>query len=191
MADLMRYIAPYNDHISLRAPLDMPAEYRGFGSQGYTWFHDCVPTGGDLDRDAYAASVAIDNWVRKNVDGKRDVVPIGFSQGGVLAVHLLRVNPERYRASICLSGFLAPGVVDGTHPADKLLGSLKIPVFYGYGRADTVIPRNQLIGTAAWLEEHAWLKVQTYDGLDHAVSLDEFNDIRQWLADNGIASGVM
>ena len=191
LADLMQYVAPFNDYASLRAPLAMPSQYSGFGPQGYTWFHDCVPSGENLDRDAYAACVAIDDWVARHVDPKRDVVTLGFSQGGVLAVHLLRVHPERYRAAVSLSGFLAPGVVEGTHPAGGRLTAMEIPVFYGYGAADTVLPRNELIGMAAWLEEHTWLKTRTYQGLDHAVSLPEFNDIRQWLSDNAIASGVL
>ena len=47
--------------------------------------------------------------VSANIPDDRAVVPIGFSQGGLLAIHLLRVHPERYAASISLSGFLAPG----------------------------------------------------------------------------------
>lgn len=60
--------------------------------------------------------------------------------------------PERYRASICLSGFVAPGVVPGTHPADGRLASLDVPVFYGYGTNDTVIPKFLVNETLAWLE---------------------------------------
>ena len=119
------------------------------------------------------------------------MVPIGFSQGGLLAIQLLRVHPERYRASICLSGFVAPGIVPGTHPADERLAALDIPVFYGYGTADTVVPRFLVNETLAWLEEHTWLSAHAYRGLDHSVSLDEFADLRQWLLDHNIASGMM
>lgn len=191
LADLMQYIAPFNDYVSLRAPLDMPSQPSQFEPQGYTWFHDCVPTGADLDRDAYAASRAIDDWVQEHIPHDREVVPLGFSQGGVLAVHLLRINPERYRAAISLSGFLAPKLVQATAPADERLPSLEKPVFYGYGKMDNVIAKYEIFGMAAWLEEHTWLKSRGYNGLDHAVSLEEFNDIRQWLSDNNIASGVM
>ncbi|WP_415446936.1 alpha/beta hydrolase [Bifidobacterium aquikefiri] len=191
LADLMQYIAPFNDYIGLRAPLDMPEQFGQFGAQGYTWFHDCVPTGSQLDRDAYAASRAIDQWVESNIAPEREVVPLGFSQGGVLAVHLLRVHPERYRAAVSLSGFLAPKAIAATAPADDRLAALEIPVFYGYGKADNIIPKYEIFAMAAWLEEHTWLKSRGYPGLDHAVSLDEFNDIRQWLSDNNIASGVM
>jgi len=95
LADMMRYVAPYNDFASLRAPLVLQeagsGEF-GFGQGAYSWFHDCVPSGEDLDRDAYAAAQAIDDWVARNVPEDRAVVPIGFSQGGLLAIHLLRVD---------------------------------------------------------------------------------------------------
>ena len=60
LADMMRYIAPYNDYASLRAPLTLQAAGT-FTPGAYSWFHDCVPSGEDLDRDAFAASMAIDD----------------------------------------------------------------------------------------------------------------------------------
>ncbi|WP_137653235.1 alpha/beta hydrolase [Bifidobacterium moukalabense] len=194
LADMMRYVAPYNDFASLRAPLVLQeagsGEF-GFGQGAYSWFHDCVPSGDDLDRDAFAAANAIDAWVAANVPEDRTVVPIGFSQGGLLAIHLLRVHPERYLASVALSGFLAPGHVADTAPADDRLAALNIPVFYGYGDSDTVIPKPEIFATAAWLDEHTFLTSRGYRGLDHAVSLDEFSDLRDWLAIHDIAPGVL
>ena len=95
LADMMRYVAPYNDFASLRAPLTLQPAGR-FAPGAYSWLHDCVDTGEDLDRDAFAAAKAIDDWVSANIPDDRAVVPIGFSQGGLLAIHLLRVHPERY-----------------------------------------------------------------------------------------------
>ena len=190
LADMMRYVAPYNDFVSLRAPLVLQEEH-GSIPGAYTWFHDCVPTGEDLDRDSFAAANAIDAWVLEHIPAERDVVPIGFSQGGLLAIHLLRVHPERYRASISLSGFLAPAQVPGTAPADDRLADLQIPTFFGYGQADTVIPAYEIHAMSAWLEEHTWLTEKSYRGLDHAVSLQEFNDLRQWLMLHNITSGML
>ena len=101
LGGMMRYIAPYNDYAALRAPLVL--QEGGFMPGAYSWFHDAVPSGDDLDRDAFAAASAIDRWVADNIPDDRDVVPLGFSQGGLLAVHLLRVHPERYRAAVSLS----------------------------------------------------------------------------------------
>ena len=88
LADMMRYVAPYNDFASLRAPLTLQPAGR-FAPGAYSWLHDCVDTGEDLDRDAFAAAKAIDDWVSANIPDDRAVVPIGFSQGGLLAVFLV------------------------------------------------------------------------------------------------------
>lgn len=192
MADIMRLIAPYNDFVALRGPLTLaPAREGSPGPGNYAWFHDALPIGDDRDYDAYAAATAVDRWVADNIPADRDVVPLGFSQGGLVAVHLLRINPERYRAVVSLSGFNAPGQVPGTAPADSRLADYDIPVFYTYGKNDGVIPKYELFATAAWLEEHTWLKTKSYHGLDHNVSLEEFADLRQWLLDNDITSGVL
>lgn len=190
LADMMRYVAPYNDFASLRAPLTLQPAGR-FAPGAYSWLHDCVDTGKDLDRDAFAAAKAIDDWVSANILDDRAVVPIGFSQGGLLAIHLLRVHPERYAATISLSGFLAPGTVTGTAPADDRVADLNIPTFFGYGKNDTVIPMPELFATAAWLDEHTFLTEKSYRGLDHSVSMEEFSDLRDWLAAHNIAPGIL
>ena len=64
LADMMRYIAPYNDFASLRAPLTLQPAGR-FAPGAYSWLHDCVDTGEDLDRDAFAAAKAIDDRFRR------------------------------------------------------------------------------------------------------------------------------
>lgn len=190
LADIMQYIAPFNDYVSLRAPLTLQAP-EGNRPGAYTWFHDSVPSGDDLDCDAFAAASAIDQWVDEHLPIDRDIVPIGFSQGGTLAIHLLRIHPERYRAAINLSGCIAPGNVLGTAPADDRIADFDIPVYYGYGKNDTVIPKYELFATAAWLEEHTWLTTKSYHGLDHAVNIEEFTDLNQWMLVHNITSGVL
>ncbi|NEG69949.1 alpha/beta hydrolase [Bifidobacterium choloepi] len=194
LADIMQYVAPYNDFVALRAPLTLQNPGTQFGQMvpgAYSWLHDAVPTGADLDRDAYAAATAVDRWVGEHVPADRAVVPLGFSQGGMLAIQLLRINPTRYRAAISLSGFLAPGQVAATCPGDDELAELNIPTFFGYGEADTVIPKYMLFETVAWLEEHTWLTERGYRGLDHSVSMQEFADLREWLLAQDLTSGLM
>ena len=48
-----------------------------------------------------------------------------------------------------------------------------------------------LFATAAWLDEHPFLMEKSYRGLDHSVSLDEFSDLRGWLAVHNIAPGIL
>lgn len=128
MADIMRLIAPYNDFMALRGPLTLaPAREGSLDPGNYAWFHDALPIGDDRDYDAYAAATAVDRWVADSIPADRDVVPLGFSQGGLVAVHLLRINPERYRAVVSLSGFNAPGQVPGTAPRRLSPGRLRYP----------------------------------------------------------------
>lgn len=187
LLDLLRIVAPYNDAISLRAPLKL--------AQGaYSWFHDAVPQREDLDYDMYAAAAAIDEWVRENIPENRDIVPFGFSQGAALAVHVLRLNPARYRASVALSGFIAPSVPASASEIalkDNDLAEHNTPVFFGYGLEDAVIPPYEFSAAAAWLEEHTWLEEKRYKGLDHAVHMEELGDIRKWFMLHDITSGLL
>ena len=188
------YVSPFSDYVSLRAPLALagPQDAGADGGPGaYTWFHDPVPHGDDLDRDIYQAARAVDRWIEESVPQERDIVLFGFSQGGALAVHMLRMRPERYKGAVCLSGFLAPAAVPGVAPADARLAQIAPPVFYGYGLRDDMSARFESSALAAFLEEKTFLKLCEYAPLDHAVSLDECNDIRQWLMDLGASSGVM
>ena len=65
------------------------------------------------------------------------IVVMGFSQGGLLAGEMLRVNPKRYAAAVSFSGFLAHGEL----PGDDELARLKPPMFYGHGSADDIFPQ--------------------------------------------------
>ncbi|OZG51093.1 esterase [Bombiscardovia coagulans] len=191
IADLMRYVAPYNDYVALRAPMQVPGSEQGMFGPGFTWFHRALPQGRELDADGFSAATAINEWVATHIPAEREVVVMGFSQGAMLAAHLLRINPERYRASICLSGFLAPGLVEGTAPADDRLVSMQKPVFLGFGKDDRVVPPYESRAFAAWLDEHVWLYSRAYDHLGHSVSMTELADVHQWLADIDVTSGLM
>ena len=155
------YVSPFSDFVSLRAPLTLldpsdnpfadgpaygskPGLPQAFQTGAFSWYHESVPQGEDLDRDIYQAARAV-----------------------------------------------APGLVPHTHPGDKELTQRAPAVFYGYGLADDLVARFESSALSAFLEENTFLKVKEYSGLDHAVSLDECNDIRQWLMDIGASSGVM
>lgn len=136
---------------------------------------------------AYAAATAVDRWVADNIPADRDVVPLGFSQGGLVAVHLLRINravPGRLPVRLQRTRSGA-----GTAPP-TLAGRYDIPVFYTYGKNDGVIPKYELFATAAWLEEHT-AENQELPRSGSQCSLEEFADLRQWLLDNDITSGVL
>lgn len=154
---------------SLRAPLDMPGG-------GAAWVPITTPGRPDPDAVAEAAD-AIWAWVEANVDDGSTIVPIGFSQGGVMASQLLRTRPERVAATVILGGF----VVSAPQPADDAIAASRPPVFWGRGTEDRVIAEHAVATTSEWLPGHTTLTERVYPGLAHGIHAEELADVRAFL----------
>lgn len=156
-------------YASVRAPLS-------FEGGGFTWFPLGRP--GDPEQAiADAATQAVLCWL-DTVGAAGPISVAGFSQGGVLATHLLRWAPERFASFVNLAGF----IVAGQAPADARLGDLKPPVFWGRGQDDQVIPPAAFDRTAAWLPAHSTLTSRSYPGVAHSISREEIDDVSDFLA---------
>lgn len=161
---------------SLRAPIDLD-----FG--GATWFPFDLPVApgqqpSEPDQGAIdAATTAIWDWVAAQAPAHAPIVTLGFSQGGLMALQLLRTHPERIAATVVLSGLVAPA----EQPADSALAESHPPVFWGRGDRDTLIWPEAIERTAAWLPAHSTLTARVYAGLGHSVSEDEMGDVRAFL----------
>ncbi|AAN23939.1 possible phospholipase/carboxylesterase [Bifidobacterium longum NCC2705] len=178
MPDLLNYCgAGSADYASLQAPIAYGMGYTWFGA----WAHEGVPEGESLDKQATEAAQAIDAWVAEHIPATRPVVAMGFSQGGLLAAHLLRCNPQRYAAAVSCSGWLAPGPVSG----DAELAALKPPVFYGHGAADDIFPKADVTAMGEFWHEHGTLTEQVYPGMAHSINMPEMRDIQRFLETNG------
>lgn len=155
---------------SLRAPIEM-----GYGAAA--WFPLSLPEEPAMD-GVEAASDAIWQWVDTNLDPGVRVVPIGFSQGGCMALHLLRTRLERVPAAVALAGFVPPGQL----AADDTVREALPPVFYGRGDSDPVIWPAAVERTEAWVARHTTATVRVYPGLGHSVNEAELADMRRFLA---------
>jgi phospholipase/carboxylesterase len=154
---------------SLRAPLEMP-----FG--GAAWFP--LPSLQVLDTAAVeAATGAVWAWVDANVDPAAHIVPIGFSQGGLMTIQLLRTRPERVLAPVVLAGFL----LDAAQPGDVRLEQERPAVFWGRGAADDRIDPEAVARLAAFLPRHATCTERVYPGLGHGIDAAELVDVRAFL----------
>jgi len=156
---------------SLRAPIDM-----GWG--GASWFPFTFPAEPD-QAPIDAVTEAIWEWVGTHVPAGAPLVPLGFSQGGLMALQLLRTRPERVAATVVLSGL----ITTATQPADARLEASRPPVFWGRGDADSLIWPEAVERLATWLDGHSTLTARVYAGLGHGVSDDEMDDVRAFLAD--------
>lgn len=163
------HLHPVWDWASLRAPLDA-------GNGGFSWFPLGVP--GRPDPAPVTESTdAVLTWLDANVTSGTVVVPVGFSQGGLMATQLLRTAPERFAAAVVLSGF----VLDGPLPGDAALAVRRLPVFFGHGDADQVISADATARTSAWFPRFTVVTDVEYAGLPHTISAEELADVSGFL----------
>ena len=155
---------------SLRAPVAL-------GGPAAAWFTITTPGAPDAE-PVEAATDAIWRWVDAVAGEGARVVPIGFSQGGLMASQLLRTRPDRVVAPVVLGGF----VLGGPQPADDRLRIEKPALLWGRGDADRVITPQAIARTADFLPEHTTLVERVYAGLAHGVSGEEIDDVRAFLA---------
>lgn len=162
-------LVPDAVYAALRAPLAFE------GGAGFSWFPPADP-GLPAPDAAAAATTAILAWLDR-VGPSGPVAVLGFSQGGALAIHLMRFAPERFAAFVNLSGF----VVRADCPADARLPELRPAVFWGRDAADPVIPVQATDATEAWLPGHSTLTRALYPGIGHGISMEELVDVREFL----------
>jgi phospholipase/carboxylesterase len=105
---------------------------------------------------------------------------LGFSQGGVLGLQVLRRHPGLVDAAVMLASARHPTDDDG----DAELAARRPPVFSGRGTADEVIPAWRFADTADWLPDHSRLTERIYEGLGHAVSEPMIDDVNAFLRAN-------
>ncbi|MGN8026743.1 alpha/beta hydrolase [Microbacterium sp. 22242] len=124
-----------------------------------------------------AAAGAVLRWLDAEAADAPSIALLGFSQGASVAIQALRQDPDRIAAVVNLSGYAAPGEL----PDDEALRDRGIPVFWGRGTNDDVIPPALVVHTAQWLPEHTDLSGRVYQGLTHSVSEDELADVHRFL----------
>ncbi|HEV7624259.1 MAG TPA: alpha/beta hydrolase-fold protein [Amnibacterium sp.] len=157
--------------VALRGPLP----WQG----GRAWAEPAADVGGGIGLDEAAAAVL--EWLDREAAagrGAKRIRLLGFSQGGAVALQLLRTAPRRFAAAVVLSGFLP--TVDG--PADDELARLRPPVLWGRGAIDPVIPASAIERTRGWLEGHATADERVYPMLAHGVAAAELADVAAFLA---------
>ena len=143
---------------------------------GFAW----APLSRQADDATVAASAgevahALLDWL--DTTESTSVGLLGFSQGGAVALQLLRSAPERFAFAACLSGF----AVADNNPGDAELARIAPPVFWGRGTLDEVITPDKIDYTDRWLPGHSTLTARIYEGLGHSVSRPELDDVNAFI----------
>ena len=161
---------------SLRAPI--------VEQTGFAWFPPgSSSTEADQTAMADASARAVLGWL--DTVKATSIGLLGFSQGGAMALQLMRLAPERFACAVQLSGFVLPGDQAG----DAELAENRPPVFWGRGTADAVISPELIERTERWLAAHATATSNIYEDVAHAISEQELSDVGAFLRDTPPLTG--
>lgn len=161
---LMNYL-PKMPWVSLRAPLTLQ-------SGSYSWAPITIP-GNPEAAPVEEATASVWAWIEANLPVDAHIIPIGFSQGGMMATQLLRTRPERVLATVVLSGF----TLGHEQPADEVLKHQLPPAIYCRGLDDQVISADAVTRTEAWLESHSTATLKSYYRLAHSIDERVMDDV--------------
>lgn len=148
----------------------------GAGSSWYGIRSREIAATGD-STEITAAARALLTWLDGVAPAGHPVALVGFSQGGVVAMQALRLDPQRVGAAVNLAGFVAPGRL----PRDDRLREAGASVFWGIGDDDRVVPRALVERTEQWLTTHTDAAVRRYPGVSHEINERELGDVRTFL----------
>lgn len=176
LAELLGLELPW---AALRAPLKL-------GHGAAAWFQITTP-GVPGAAQVEAATDAIWAWIEATLPEESRTIPIGFSQGGLMASQLLRTRPDRVLAPAILGGF----VLGAEQPSDAALAVSRPQVFWGCGELDQVIAPVAIERTEEFLPAHSTLTRRIYPNLAHAIDAAELTDVRAFVtAQLDVASTV-
>jgi phospholipase/carboxylesterase len=137
----------------------------------WSWFAPDNERGDPRPEDASAAAAAVLSWL-ETLPPAPLVGALGFSQGGAMALELLRRDPDLVRFAVNLGGY----AVRGERARDAELRDRRPPVFWGRGGLDDVIRPATIDRTTQWLDRHATVTARYYPRLRHTVSRREAAD---------------
>lgn len=144
---------------------------------GYAWFANR-----GIGRPVTASLAATTEWFRTWLDEAappgRPVVLVGFSGGAAFAGGLVLSDPSRYAGAAVLNGTL-PFEAGVPVEAGRLDGAA---VFVAHGDADTVIPRDLLDRTWAYLHEESGAHLTSHrDPGGHGLTAGTVGALKAWL----------
>lgn len=120
----------------------------------------------------------IQQQINKGIKADK-IILAGFSQGGVIVLQAALRSTHKLAGVMALSTYLA---LDSSLNAEKTEQNQDIPIFLAHGNQDPVIDIKWAHQTHSHLiREHYSIEWHEYNGMPHAVSAPEINDIATWI----------
>lgn len=130
-----------------------------------------------IKASAIILSDLVDEQVKQGMPAS-NIFLAGFSQGGAMALYQGLREPQLLAGIIVLSSYLPlPNLLD----SDAAQHFTRIPVFFGHGSQDPVVPVELGIFTRDFLLERGMNVQFNMYSMGHSVSAAEIADIGQWL----------
>lgn len=165
LTGLVPYLPPTFAYVSLRGI------YRYV--QGYAWLES------DIDPAAtekiQASAAAVEAWIAAQQVPVVGV--IGFSQGGILGLQLLRRDPRALEWIVQLSGAPFPAPM----PGDQALAQVKPPALWGHGGMDPLFDEDRERRVRDFMTAHTTLEEERRPHLGHAVDEVELRAIASFV----------
>ena len=138
-----------------------------------------APLAGTEDIRASAAQVAelVQAEEARGMARSR-IVLAGFSQGGVIALHLGLRSPERFAGIMALSTY----VHDHEHIGEEVsFASIDVPILMAHGQMDPMVPIARAVTSRESLTNLGYDVDWRVYGMGHQVCPEEIADISAWL----------
>lgn len=177
--------ATAGDILQMHAEFNQPGvAYVAPQAAGNTWYPNSFMAPIDSNEPALSSALQLVADIIAHVEEAgiptQQIMLLGFSQGGCLALEYAARNAQRYGGVVGLSaGVIGPegtprdyeGTMDGT------------PVFLGCSDIDPHIPKERVEETARVFEGLAAdVTMRLYRGMAHTVNEDERDAVREMLA---------
>lgn len=177
LIDLAPALDPRFTVVSVRAP-------RSY-HMGYAWFQIDWRRDGSIVPDAAQARATLADLVRwldaaparLGADPAR-LYLLGFSQGAMMSLGVLRTAPDRLAGVVALSGLFDDSLVPASAPASAIA---RVPLFVAHGTRDDVLPiaRGRALRDVfqPLVRDFTWREYT----VAHGIAPDELRDVAAWL----------
>ncbi len=177
---LADFVPPAFHVLSLRGPFEL-------GPGSHAWFEFSVAADGTrrIHRLQEAASRNAVAHTVQALGGELGVPPErtvlgGFSQGGIMALSLLRTRPDLMHAAMVMHGRLLPEVEALEGPPEALQGKA---LWVSHGQQDGVMPLASARAIRDWAAERPLaMRYREYPGA-HEIRLEELQAAMGWLGE--------
>jgi phospholipase/carboxylesterase len=128
-----------------------------------------------IENNSKLVTELVDAEIEKGINSEK-ILLIGFSQGGVIALHTATRYPKKLAGAASLSSYFPTA---NTMPLGGI--NSKIPVFFGHGNFDGVVPA--ALGQKAFdfLKSNGNIVERYTYNMQHSVCLEELKSLGAWI----------